>query len=368
MKIALVLYDSLEKRSGGFEYDRHLVHHLVHRGHELAVFTQPWKRPWVRQFYLPENVHLEQLLKEFNPDIILQDELNHPSLLQLNRQIKRRQNPPPFITIVHHLRSSETRSAWSNRLYAMVESQYLKSIDGIIANSHSSAQAALHLAGRDLPVHISAPGRSDKERTADQKVPESSRRKTVRLLTIAQWIPRKGLHDLVEAVGALPAGRWTLTLVGDQSVNPSYTRRLKKQIRELRLHGRIICTDFLSGQQLRKVCETSDLYCQPSYWEGYGIAMQQALGYGLPVLAGNRGGPREFIRHGENGVLLPPGRPAVWTESLARLIRDPDELWRMSRAAKRSWEQMKTWQQTFEGIEGFLHELIARNRDHSIRI
>src|SRR5690606_26642261 len=66
--------------------------------------------------------------------ILIQDELNHPSLLLPNRKSHRY----PIISLVHHLRSSELRPHWQNAFYRWLEGNYLRSVDGFVLNSKTT--------------------------------------------------------------------------------------------------------------------------------------------------------------------------------------------------------------------------------------
>ena len=41
---------------------------------------------------------------------------------------------------------------------------------------------------------------------------------------------------------------------------------------------------------------------------------------GLPVIISERGGPMEYVKHGENGLLVPGDRPEEWAEAINRFL------------------------------------------------
>ncbi|MBL7943358.1 MAG: hypothetical protein JNM00_11355, partial [Flavobacteriales bacterium] len=104
MKIGLVIYGSLDTLSGGYMYDRMLVDYLRSQGDTVEIISLPWRNYAAHltdnfTFKLPSDL-----------DILIQDELNHPSLIRSNRY----PNPYPIISLVHHLRCSELRPKWQN--------------------------------------------------------------------------------------------------------------------------------------------------------------------------------------------------------------------------------------------------------------
>ena len=107
MRVGLLIYGSLETISGGFLYDRKLVEHLRATGDHVEIISLPW-RNYPR--HLLDNLS-QFLLKKFlnlQIDVMIQDELNHPSLAWLNGKIHA---PFPMIALVHHLRCDELRVA-----------------------------------------------------------------------------------------------------------------------------------------------------------------------------------------------------------------------------------------------------------------
>ncbi|KAA0253294.1 MAG: glycosyltransferase family 1 protein, partial [Chloroflexi bacterium] len=147
MKIGLVIYGSLDTLSGGYLYDRLLVDYLRAQGDTVEVISLPWRNYAAHltdnfTFNLPPSL-----------DILIQDELNHPSLIRANR----RPHPYPIISLVHHLRCSELRPKWQNDLYRAVEKKYLASVDGFIFNSETTKGVVNRLIGNSLPSVVAFP-------------------------------------------------------------------------------------------------------------------------------------------------------------------------------------------------------------------
>jgi glycosyltransferase involved in cell wall biosynthesis len=67
-----------------------------------------------------------------------------------------------------------------------------------------------------------------------------------------------------------------------------------------------------------------DAFCLPSLIEGLPIALIEAMGTGLPVIASAVGGVPEVVRPDVNGILVPPGDPVAIAAALRRLAGDPD--------------------------------------------
>ena len=79
MKIGLIIYGSIDTLSGGYMYDRMMVEYLRAQGDTVEIISLPWRN---YAAHLTDNFSFKLLP---NLDILIQDELNHPSLIGANR-------------------------------------------------------------------------------------------------------------------------------------------------------------------------------------------------------------------------------------------------------------------------------------------
>lgn len=71
------------------------------------------------------------------------------------------------------------------------------------------------------------------------------------------------------------------------------------------------------------IIRAADAIVMASRWEGFCMALAEALALGRPVVSTDCDhGPREFIRHGENGLLTPVGDPTALAAALERVLTD----------------------------------------------
>ena len=83
--------------------------------------------------------------------------------------------------------------------------------------------------------------------------------------------------------------------------------------------------------------QKSDIFVMPSRYEGLSIAMIEALACGLPVIASDAPGLRDYIVHNENGMHFPVGDYKAMAECIMRILEDRDLLARLSKGAKKSY-------------------------------
>ena len=362
MRFGLIIYGSLETITGGFFYERMLVEHLRRSGDEVHVISLPW-RGYGR--HLGDNLSraLFRQLRNSTFDVLLQDELNHPSLFWLNQRLRKAVGYP-IVTIVHLLRCSEPRSAWQNLLFQWVERQYLCSVDGSIWNSRATRASAEELAGRGRPGVVAYPGCDHLTPTVSQReiVERAQQPGPLRVIFVGNLSPVKGLHALLEALVHLPKDDWRLTVVGSLTKDPGYVRNVRQRIARLELNDRIELLGALPNPQVSAYLEQAHVLAVPSFYEGFGIAYLEAMGFGLPVIASAVGAAGEIITHGREGFLVSPGDSVSLSRHLRRLHEDRDLLLRMGLMGLERHATHPTWAASAESIRAFLHGLTRRGQ------
>lgn len=359
MRVGLLLYGDLNNISGGFLYDRKLVEYLRSRGDEVEVVSLPWRA------YVPgllDNLS-EALLRRLGPtpyDVLLQDELAHPSLMRLNKRLKTR-GSCPLVAVVHHLRCREAHPAWQNRLYREVERRYLTSVDAFICVSETTRADVEALAGVGKPVVVANPGgdRLPGALTPAEATARARQPGPLKIIFAGHVTPRKELHTLLAALARLPREDWSLTVAGRLDLEPGYVNTIRRQLAKGGLDSRVDLLGPLNDAELSRRLLASHVLAVPSSYEGFGIVYLEGMRFGLPALAGNRGAAREIITPEVDGFLLPPGDTGALAACLARLAGDRELLTRMSLAALEAARGHPTWRDSGAAVHRFLHKLVA---------
>jgi L-malate glycosyltransferase len=156
---------------------------------------------------------------------------------------------------------------------------------------------------------------------------------------VAQLTPWKGQDDAVRILAGLRAAHpdARLLLAGSAKFlsnstrhdNRAFVRRLQALIAELDVGDRV----QLLGERsdVPEVLRALDMLLVPSWEEPFGRSVVEALALGVPVAATSVGGPREVLRDGIDGLLLPPRRPWEWVAALAPLLGDSNRLTEVGR-------------------------------------
>jgi glycosyltransferase involved in cell wall biosynthesis len=374
MRVGLVIYGSLDTLSGGYLYDRMLVEQLVLVGSQVEVLSVAW-RDYAKHLGDNFDPAWQQLLSHAPVDLLLQDELNHPSLLRANlsrisrlgagtpydraRHTARR----PVVSIVHHLRSSETEHPAPLRLlYREIERVYLNSVDALLFNSRTTAATVAQLLRTPKPCHVAFPAA---DHLPDAAPPPSAAELAararaegpLRLLFVGNLIRRKGLHMVLSALNRLPSGFWQLDVVGRTDIDRGYTKMIAQQCQALP-PGAVRFCGRLSDAELVHTYRTHHALVVPSY-EGFGIVYLEAMRFGLPVIASTAGAAREIVTAGENGFLITPGDTHTLATCIYQLATNRERLLVMSCAARARYARHPTWQQSMAGAVAFLTTLAA---------
>jgi glycosyltransferase involved in cell wall biosynthesis len=354
MRVGLLIYGDLDHVSGGYLYDRKLVEQLRRKGDRVEIISLPWRR---YAHHLWDNLSdtLRRRLERAALDVLLEDELNHPSLFWLNRRLSRRV-AYPLIAIVHHLRSSETRPAWQNRMYRWVEKCFLLSVKGFVFNSATTASAVAQVIPSIGPAIVARPGgdRLNPRIDATEIMKRVYGKTPLRVLFVGNVIPRKNLNTLVAALSRLPKDTWRLEVIGNLMTDSTYVNRLRRQIDQAGLTSQIVFSGVSSDQYLASRYADSHVLAVPSSYEGFGIVYLEAMGFGVPVIASQSGAASELITTGQNGFLIPRDDAEGLARCLEHIHRDRKALARISLAALRTYRKHPTWAACGERIRDFL--------------
>lgn len=354
MHIGLLIYGSLSTVSGGYLYDQKLVERLTRRGSTVEVVSLPWRS---YPQHLADNFSTSLLMRlaGLPVDILLQDELNHPSLFRINRRLREKVSYP-ILSIVHHLRSSEDRPAWQNRFYRIIERAYLNSVDGFLFNSQTTRREVNKLIPVQKPCVVATPAgdRLEPGITRDEVLQRANQTGPLRLLFLGNVIPRKSLHTVINALSRLPRGEYCLEVVGSLEMVPGYARLVQQQVTQNGLNAQVSFKGRQENVQLADILRACHLLVLPSSYEGYGIAYLEGMSFGLPAIGTTRGAAGELIHPGENGFLISPGDAEALAALLRSLAAGRPALARLSLGALEFYKQHPGWEQSMNTAVDFL--------------
>jgi glycosyltransferase involved in cell wall biosynthesis len=135
----------------------------------------------------------------------------------------------------------------------------------------------------------------------------------------------------------------TYVMVGEGDDLP----RIEALAESLGIRPHVTFTGRVSDSELAALYNRSDVFALPARTvlngrepkgEGFGIVFLEAMAFGKPVIGPNIGAPAEFIRNGENGLMVDPDSVTSVAEALIALLTNPEKGREMGKAG-REWVQ-----------------------------
>lgn len=188
-------------------------------------------------------------------------------------------------------------------------------------------------AQRALTIHNGIPvrpdGREDATRgacRAELGIPDDA----PLVLCVGRLAEVKGFGYLLSAMPELLARQpeTRLCIAGDGPLQDD----LAAQIERLGLGERVRLLGRRSD--VERLLSAADVFCQPSLYEAFPLAVIEAMAMGLPVVSTRVGGIPELVLHEETGYLVPSRSPEALSEKLAALIAEPERRQRMGQAGR----------------------------------
>lgn len=141
------------------------------------------------------------------------------------------------------------------------------------------------------------------------------------LLAAGRLEPQKGFDLLIRAFESLAANfpTWDLVILGEGGQRESLSRQIvtANLADRVKLPGRV--------GNIGEWYERADIYVFSSRFEGFGNTLAEAMAHGLPAVSFDCDtGPRDIIRHGVDGLLVPPLDVAALAAALDLLMRRAD--------------------------------------------
>jgi glycosyltransferase involved in cell wall biosynthesis len=253
----------------------------------------------------------------------------------------------PYLMISeNHFR--EIRPAWVSAAKSLVLRHVIPQASGLLVTGELAREHVLHYGARpdritvfpntvDIPAYRDAAERLGPRR-AEIRTRLGIADDAVVITQVSRLLPQKGPDETLEAVARareLTDRPLHLLLVGDGELRPSLEARAAQLQLDVTFAG------FLQGEQLLESYAATDVFALFSRREPWGIVVNEAAAFGLPLVLTDRvGAAADLLVPGENGELVQSGDVEQQAAALARLADDPE---RRERFGRRSLELVEPW-------------------------
>jgi len=329
--LTFVVPGDLETRTGGYVYDRRIVTGLRSRGWTVDVvrldesFPQPTTAARAEAACALEAI----------PDgtIVIVDGL---ALGALPEEIGLHAARLAIVALVHHPLAAETGldRAVAGALRDSERCALSHARTVIVTSRRTAAALREYGVGGDR-IAVVEPG-------TDPAPLARGSQSTLSLLCVATLTPRKGHELLLRALASLPTRDWRLTCAGGLDRDPPTASRVRTLIRTLDFGDRVTLAGDLNAERLAAEYDRSDVFVLPTLYEGYGMAVAEALARGLPVISTATGAIPDVVRD-DAGIVVPPGDAAAFGDALARFVLDGELRERLAAGARRVRMRLPTW-------------------------
>ena len=244
------------------------------------------------------------------------------------------------------------------RLQATLDNLAYRHVSPLLVASDSLADDLRQHGFFGERLRVVPPGRDVATETAPP--PGDLRRgRRISLLSVGNWVQRKGTLDLLDAVAQLDDRAATLHLVGNTAAEPDFARRIWERLSRDDLSARVVVHGPLTVGQVASMYAAADAFVLPSLKEPYGTVYGEAMAFGLPVVGWRAGNLPYLAEHEREGLLLEAGDVYGLAQALRRLAESPELRARLGEAARQRAIARPTWDDVARMFFGHLREVAA---------
>jgi glycosyltransferase involved in cell wall biosynthesis len=300
-----------------------------------------------------------EMVKKYNPDLVIIDISAAYRNMRAVRWLKKHRKK--IMTVFFGRRMTfRYNFPLIETAVRFCENYVLKNSDIIYANSEYSANLIRQKASETAKIIIIRPGTtpiSMDDKTID--IDRRNRQRPLSLLFVGACTKVKGLEYLIKALTMIQGLDFRLYIAGEYNVKDAYYRRIKRVAEKGGIADKVKFLGFIRADKLTEYYRGSSIFVLPSISEGYGRVLEEALSFGLPIVASKAGAIPEVVEDGVNVVFAKPKDPKILAEAIARLAADPEKMNKMSRANFEKSGKVQTWEMYREELLEKLVPIIA---------
>jgi len=345
----LVVAGPLDQRTGGYLYDARIVRELRAAGRKVVVHSLDGRFP---DPDARARASLDETLSAIDEGArVVIDGLAMGGLPEV---IERHADRLVLVSLVHHPLADETGLSPSDRdRFEASERRALAAVAGVVVTSPFTATRLGHFGVAPHRARVVRPGTEPARMSAGP--PEGT---PPCLVCVGTLTPRKGQDLLVEALAGISDLPWHCVVAGSPDRDPDFAAAILDAVRRHGLQDRIDFKGELDHAALDAVYQAASVFVLPSHYEGYGMALTEALARGLPVVS-TTGGAIPGTVPEDASILVPPGDVTGLRSALRRVLCDDEVRGEMTLAARRHAPTLPRWSHQAERFADMIEELTS---------
>ena len=312
MRIAFFVPGRLATVSGGYGYDREIIAGLRGLGHQVDVLELAGSHP------LPDDAAHEAAAAAWEgmaaDAIPVIDGLGLPAFAPLAEALVAR----GAVGLIHHPTALEAgRTEAARTALKAIEGRLFPLLRRVIVTSPTTgARVSAEFGADPAAVRVVVPGTAPALRCMGSGGPGCE------ILAVGGLIPRKGHDTLIRALAKLFDLDWHLTIAGGP-LEGVHAHGLRALVEELNVARRVTFAGEVVEGALDALWARADIFALATQYEGYGMAIAEALKRGLPI-AVTKGGAAADLLTGECGVICEVDDVVSLSKAMRRLMFDQD--------------------------------------------
>lgn len=343
-RISFVYQNKGNAVTGGQIYDNNFISVTGNiDGVEAEIVIAPKVNSKIQKFLAPlRNLGLVRVLK--NRNLVFFNSSNFGYFLPLNLILRAK---GVKTGVIHHHFLAREQKRLKKVLYTCLENTFLRQGGFIVTPSPYIAHEIEKECGCKPELCLIPFNRPANTASA---VPQQGK-----LLYIGTIEPRKGLVYLMEALSILKRRGLSpaLDIVG-KCVDKDYMDKIKFTISKNKLN--VSFHGFVSNEKLENLKLQADIFVFPSLLEGYGMALNEVMAYGVPVVCFNNSAMPYSVRDGKNGLLVPTGSSYDFAEAVQRLLTEREERDKLGKGARAYALKLATQKDFEERVREIIHK------------
>ena len=343
LRAILVTLGDPGQLTGGYLFHRRLAELAPAHNARLEFASFPDR---AFPFGLADTPHRIDEIERRNPDVVVLDSIVAWCMAFRAPHL-------PLVGMLHQPPGGIDFGALRTHAQAVLDRLAYRHLQKVLVASDSLAE---QLQPSGLPLAVVPPGRDV------GPLPETSldlrMGRNIALLCVGNWMERKGILSLLDALAPLPPGAVTLHLVGRTEVEPSYARKVWARLAHPDVRSRVVTHGPLTVGEVAAMYAAADVFVLPSLKEPYGTVYGEAMAFGLPVVGWRAGNLPYLATHDVEGLIVEPGDTAGLSRALSRLATEPQTRARLGAAARVRAMARPTWEEVATLFFRHLREVV----------
>ncbi|MGP5562674.1 glycosyltransferase [Vreelandella alkaliphila] len=348
--LTLIVAGDPDQRTGGYIYDAHIVAALRKRGLAINVVGLAGRFPdaddeaaqalasALSALQDRSRVIIDGLAMGALPDVVA----DHAERLDIT-------------ALLHHpLGDEQGLSDTDQQRFHRSELRGLAHVHRVIVTSRFTERRVTALAEQyalpfGAPISVVEPG---VERAPVS--PAAQPNEPIRLLCVATLTPRKGQDILVQALAGVERGLWRCDCFGGAR-DAAFTDRVQTLIDNHQLGDWVTLHGECDAATLEAAYQNAHALVLPSWYEGYGMVVTEALAHGLPVITTTGGALQDTLPKGA-GISVAPGDVEALSSALAAFCHDQTLRTELRAGVAAARDRLGDWQAAGEAFANALQQ------------